>query len=199
MELHRFFSLLAVCIGLVGSVFLAKGIIFLRAKAMLRLTSPYSRWGYAPEQIDSLAGQKADALVGAIIIFLAFLTQLVALIFVKAGTPFIKTQWVGFLTVFAIISIITIISYNVDKRFRNHTKLEIGKIAIRDYCAERFAGVIDPVNAKSLETMSEDLLNIRREAAETRIDFLKRIAKYIGWTIPEKVDFSKIVDNDNNR
>ena len=198
MELHRFFSLVAVCFGLVGSVFLAKGIIFLRPKNMLRLTSPYSRLAYAPEQIDSLAAQKTDALVGVIIIFLAFLTQLVSLIVIEADTPFIKTRWVAFLAVLGIISIMTIISYYVGKKFHNDTELEIGKIAIRDYSAERFAGVIDLVDVKSFEIMSQDLINIRREASETKIEFLKRIAKYVGWTIPEGIDFSKIVDNDND-
>ena len=84
MEFNRFFSLLAVCLGLVGSVFLAKGIMFLSAKNLLRLTSPYARWAYAPEQINSLASQKADALMGVLVIFLAFLTQLATLIFFQS-------------------------------------------------------------------------------------------------------------------
>jgi len=53
--------------------FLAKGIVGLSPKGMLRLTSPYSRIAYGPEQIDSMVGQKADSLVGVIYIFLAFL------------------------------------------------------------------------------------------------------------------------------
>lgn len=192
MEFDRFFSLLAVCVGLIGSVFLAKGIMFLSAKNLLRLTSPYARWAYAPEQINSLASQKADALTGVFVIFLAFLTQLAALILVDRGVALCKTRWAGFLMVLATISIVTIIAYLADKWYRNRTRLEIGKIAVKDYCTERFEGVIDPSTLQSLETMAKDLLGITRGIAEGKIDFLKRIAKHVGWTIPAGADFSKI-------
>ena len=86
---------------------------------------------------------------------------------------------------------LTIIFYFVDMMFRSYNKLEIGKIAVRDYCAERFAGEIDSVNAKSLETMSQKLLNVNRRTSEMKVDFIKRIAKYVDWTIPEGTDFFK--------
>jgi len=92
MELSKFFSLLATCLGLGGSIFLAKGIVGLSPNGMLRLTSPYSRFAYATEQIDSMAGQKADALVGVVIIFLAFLIQGGALVFVEGVEMFFLKQ-----------------------------------------------------------------------------------------------------------
>ena len=90
MELSKFLSLLATCLGLGGSIFLAKGIVGLNPKAILRLASPNSRFAYAPEQIDSMAGQKVDALVGVVIIFLAFLIQVGSLVFVEDGTVLFK-------------------------------------------------------------------------------------------------------------
>jgi len=198
MELHKFLSLLAVCFGLVGSVFLAESIIFIRHKTMLYLTSPYSGWGYAKEQIDSLAAQKAWASVGIEIIFLAFLAQLGAFI-VEEGTLFVKSRLIGACISFATTGILTIISIFVAMRLHSCIRVAIGKIAVRDYCAKYFtAGKIDSVNnVKALETMSQDLLNVNKKAPETKIDFIKRVAKYIGWTIPEGTDFSKIADNDN--
>jgi hypothetical protein len=199
MELSKFLSLLATCLGLGGSIFLAKGIVGLSPKGMLRLTSPYSRIAYAPDQIDSMAGQKADALVGVVIIFLAFLIQGGALVFVEDGTVLFKAGWTGVCIALVATLILTIIFSFVDKIFRNHTKLAIGKIAIRDYCANRFNGMIDPVNAKSLETMSQQLLNMSRETAETKVDFIKRIAKYVDWKIPKETDFSRITENNHDR
>ena len=199
MELHKFLSLLAVCFGLVGSVFLAKGIIFIRHKTMLHLTSPYSRYDYAPEQIDSLAAQKAWASVGIKIIILAFSIQLVALIFVEHGTLFVKSRLIGACIVFATTAILTAIFIFVAMRLHSFIRVAIGKIAVRDYCAEHFTtGKIGSANnVKCLETMSQDLLNVNKKARETKIDFIKRVAKCVGWTIPEGTDFSKIVDNDN--
>jgi hypothetical protein len=199
MELSKFFSLLATCLGLGGSIFLAKGIVGLSPNGMLRLTSPYSRLAYAPEQIDSMAGQKADALVGVVIIFLAFLIQGGALVFVEDGTVLFKAGWTGVCIALVATLILMVIFSFVDKIFQNHTKLAIGKIAIRDYCADRFNGMIDPVNAKSLETMSQQLLNMSRETAETKVDFIKRIAKYVDWKISKETDFSRITENNNDR
>ena len=199
MELHKFLSLLAACFGLGGSIFLAKGIVGLSPKNMLRLTSPYSRIAYAPDQIYSMAAQKADALVGVIYIFLAFSIQAGALIFVEHETVFVKARWTGVCIALAATLLLTIIFSLIDKAFRNHTKLAIGKVAIRDYCAERFAGIIDPVNAKSLETMSQELLNINRGASETKVDFIKRIAKDVDWKIPKETDFSRITENNKER
>jgi len=199
MELHKFLSLLAVYFGLVGSVFLAKSIIFIRHKTMLHLTSPYSRHDYAPEQIDSLAAQKAWASVGIKIIILAFLIQLVALIFVKDGTLFVKGRLGAYIVFATTAMILTTIFIFVAMRLQSCIRVAIGKIAVRDYCADHFTtGKIGSVNnVKVLETMSQDLLNVNKKAPETKIDFIKRVAKYVGWTIPEETDFSKIADNDN--
>jgi len=199
MELHKFLSLLAVCFGLVGSVFLAGSIIFIRHKTMLHLTSPYSRYDYAKEQIDSLAAQKAWASVGIKIIILAFLIQLGALIFVKDGTLFVKSRLIGAFIAVATTTTLTTIFFFVAKRLTSCIRVAIGKIAVRDYCADHFTtGKIGSVNnVKGLETMSQDLLNVNKKAPETKIDFIKRVAKYVGWTIPEGTDFSKIADNDN--
>ena len=198
MELDEFHSLLAVCFGLVGSVFLANGIIFIRHKTMLHLTSPYSANDYAKEQIDSLAAQKAWASVGIFIIILAFLAQSGALI-VEEGTLFVKNRLIGVCIVVTTTGILTVISIFVAKGLHSCIRVAIGKIAVRDYCADHFTtGKFGSVNVKCLETMLQDLqLNINKKAPETKIDFIKRVAKYVGWTIPEGTNFSKIADNDN--
>ena len=193
MGLQRFFSLLAASIGLIGAVFLSKGVVILSPKVMLHLTSPYSRYAYAPEQIASMATQKADALIGVVYIFLAFLIQVFSLIFVTGESSFIKSRWMGFWIVFTIVSILTVIFSLINIKIRDYYKLETGKIAVKDYCIKRLERkVIDPVNIKSLETMSQELLNLKKEDSETKADFIKRIAKYVEWTIPDDIDFSMI-------
>lgn len=193
MGWHRFFSLLAASIGLIGAVFLSKGVVVLSSKVMLHLTSPYSRIAYAPEQIASMATQKADALIGVIYILLAFLIQVLSLIFVTGDSSFIKSRWMGFWIVFAVVSILTVLFSLINIKIRDYYKLETGKIAVKDYCIKRLERkVLDPVNIKSLETMSQELLNLKKEDSETKVDFIKRIAKYVEWTIPDDIDFSRI-------
>jgi hypothetical protein len=38
-----------------------------------------------------------------------------------------------------------------------------------------------------------------RETAETKVDFIKRIAKYVDWKISKETDFSRITENNNDR
>ena len=59
--------------------------------------------------------------------------------------------------------------------------------------------MIDPFNAKGLETMSQQLLNMSRETAKTKVGFIKRIAKYVDWKIHKETDFSRITENNNDR
>ena len=63
MEVNNLINLLSALLGLSGTVFMANGIVGMNPRAMLRLTAPYSRMAYAPEQIDSMASQKADVIV----------------------------------------------------------------------------------------------------------------------------------------
>ncbi len=81
MHLHRFLSLLAAFIGLIGAVFLAKGVLVLSSKDMLHSTTHYSAMGWPSKQIIfSMATQKADTSIGIAYIFLAFVIQVVSLI-----------------------------------------------------------------------------------------------------------------------
>lgn len=194
MSLRRFLSLLAACIGLFGAIFLAKGLIVLNPRAILHLTSPYARIAYAPEQISSMAGQKADALIGVIYISLAFLIQVCSLIFVDDKTNFIKTKWLGFWIVIAIVSVLTVIFSFINIRVSSHIRLETGKVAVKDYLAKRLNRMVNLSDVKTLEKVSEDLLDINKRNDETRVDFIKRIAEYVGWTIIKETDFSKITD-----
>ena len=99
----------------------------------------------------------------------------------------------GFWIVFAIVSILTVLFSLINIKIRDYYKLETGKIAVKDYCTNRFERkVLDPVNIKGLETMSQELLNLKREDSETKVDFIKRIAKYVEWIIPDDIDFSRI-------
>ncbi|MDL1971246.1 MAG: hypothetical protein LWW94_09860 [Candidatus Desulfofervidaceae bacterium] len=199
MEVHTFFSLLAACFGLLGSVFLAKGILGLSPKDMLKLTTPYSRLKYAPEQIDSMAAQKADAFIGVIIIFLAFLVQIVSLIFVSNNHSLLfKDQWIGSGIASAVTSILAIIFYSIDKYYYKYLRLKIRKLECVAKLKDIFAKEeINSNDVKFLEGILEELLSIKRKPSETKIDFIKRVAEYLGQPIPEGINFSSISGKHN--
>ena len=178
---------------------MANGIVGMKPRDMLRLTAPYSRMAYAPEQIESMASQKADIFTGVLFILVAFFIQVIGIVFIPKEIKFGATKWMGVLSVLIITVILLFIGCWFRKDIWLNNKSEIGKFALRDYCEKRFSGTVDPFNAQSFVKMSEELLCIVKKKDETTVDFIKRMAAYINWEIPVETDFSKITENQNSR
>ncbi|CAN7658081.1 hypothetical protein LJR159_005016 [Pseudomonas brassicacearum] len=67
-------QLISTCVGIIGSLFFAIGIMRQNVEAMARLSGTY--WDLNPHMPPALATQKADYLFGGSLIFIAFLLQL---------------------------------------------------------------------------------------------------------------------------
>jgi hypothetical protein len=81
--------LLAACIGIIGSLFFAIGVMRQSVEAMGRLAGSY--WDWNPHMPPALAAQKADYLFGGGLIMLAFVVQL-ASFFVPAEVSTFNTR-----------------------------------------------------------------------------------------------------------
>lgn len=73
MSLATLIQILAACIGVVGSVFFAVGVMRQSVEAMGRLSGSY--WDSNPHMPPMLAAQKAAYLFGGGLIVLAFAVQ----------------------------------------------------------------------------------------------------------------------------
>lgn len=192
MELHRFLSLLAACIGFVGAIFLSKGVLSLSPKAMLELTPPHARIAYAPEQIASLASQKADTLTGVLCILIAFSVQVISLLFFTGSGVFIRSRWITFWVALAIVSLLTIVFSLAGLKVRNWYRIEMGKLEIRWHYAERFQDNTFDVGAvRGAIAMAKDLLDLQKEEDELISEFLKRVFNYVGCPVPNHIDLKK--------
>src|SRR5437867_13445252 len=67
-------QLVSACVGIMGSLFFAIGIMRQSVEAMGRLSGSY--WDWNPNMPPALAAQKADYLFGGGLIVLAFVLQL---------------------------------------------------------------------------------------------------------------------------
>lgn len=67
-------QLVSACIGIIGALFFAIGIMRQTVEAMARLSGTY--WDWNPHMPPALAAQKADYLFGGGLILAAFLLQL---------------------------------------------------------------------------------------------------------------------------
>ena len=197
MELHKFLSLLAAFSGLIGAVFLSKGVLALSPEAMLDLTPPHSRIGYSPEIIASLAAQKSDTLIGVMFIGIAFLVQIISLLFVNDEIHLFKSRWLGFWVVLAIISFVTIIFSLADIKINTWYKHKMGKIEIRQKFGRIFSRKkFDLVEIQGLKPMSEQLLDFGITDSEVNSTFIKNLARYVEYQIPNNIDLSQFDTND---
>ena len=192
MDYQRLASLFAAIMGLVGTIFIAKALLILSPTAMLRLTSPYSRIVYAPEQIESIASQKADSVIGITYIAIAFAIQITSLLFSPEQSQPVVSRWMGFWVVLGIVSVLTVTLTLADRGLEGHYRSQVGKVAIRDYLRDRFTGKVDPVDARSLVKMTDDLLGINKAEEEPVTDFVRRVAAIVQWQIQDSTDLSRL-------
>lgn len=193
MKLNRFLSLLAACIGLGGAMIMAWSFLLQTPETMLSLTSPYSRIDYAPEQIASLADQKADTLIGVLWILLAFLVEIVSLLFVKEDTEISFAEKIrqGLSTLIGMAIIVIIVvalawgSRAVDFRIARHNKLEMGKLAVKNHLSFIRREKMTP-DIQYIEQMCKDLLNLNKNGSESSSVFLKRVEVYVGENEPQR-------------
>ncbi len=192
MELHKFLSLLAAFSGLIGTVFLSKGVLALSPEAMLDLTPPHSLIGYSPEIIASLAAQKSDTLTGVMFIGIAFLVQIISLLSVNDEIYLFKSRWLGFWVVLAVISFVTIIFSLADIKINTWYKHKMGKIEIRQKFGMIFSRKkFDPVEIQGLKPMSMQLLGFGKDYSKVNSTFIKELAKYVEYSIPNDIDLSQ--------
>jgi hypothetical protein len=74
VSLAALIQLVSACLGIVGSLFLAIGVMRQSVEAMARLSGSY--WDWNPHMPTALAAQKADYLFGGGFIVVAFFLQL---------------------------------------------------------------------------------------------------------------------------
>lgn len=83
MSVSTLIQLIAACVGIIGSLFFAIGVMRQSIEAMANFSGTY--WDWNPNMPPALAAQKADYLFGGGIIVIAFLVQL-ASFFVSSTT-----------------------------------------------------------------------------------------------------------------
>ena len=76
MPVASLIQLVSACIGIIGSLFFAIGVMRQSVEAMGRLSGSY--WDWNPHMPPALAAQKADYLFGGCVIVAAFILQLVS-------------------------------------------------------------------------------------------------------------------------
>lgn len=88
MDLDRFLNLVATVFGGMGSIYVLKAIASLSPDLIACLSSTYI--GFSSPQIDSLTTQKADNIVGIVLVVIALFIAVLNLAFVPSGVRFVE-------------------------------------------------------------------------------------------------------------
>jgi hypothetical protein len=127
MQLATLFQILAACLGIVGSLFFAIGIIRQSTEIMAKLTGTY--WGHNPHMIFALASQKAEYVFGGCVIVLAFLAQLISfLVPASAAIGCLALASSALLLTVPITVILFLILKLMSRRLARHYEAQIMKL-----------------------------------------------------------------------
>jgi len=178
-------------VGVVGSLFLAKGAFGLTPDIMARLAE--TGWGFNGAQVSSLAAQKANAVCGVILILLAFLINLARLALVDEKTPCFDAKEMGFVMAGAATLILWAIFLFINHGVRDHQKHHIGLVITGrrlDDMIQR--GRVGPEQVKDLRVTTEKLLALNLSEGEDDEEFFKKVVQLTGRNLPSTFDFSRL-------
>lgn len=195
MGLNRILSIIAVLLGFFGSILLAKGTLKLTPTIIAKQSQAY--WSYNKSQLDNITSQKADFICGISLIFLAFLIQIINLIFIHDSLKIFSFRSATILIVCSV-SPILIITYLINKFLVKKYGIDSRKALAREWLQEcSKQQKISYSNWESILRGAEDLCNIRKEDGEPTVDFLKRYSLFLGVKIPSDIDLSELPTEEN--
>lgn len=120
MSTSSLIQLFSACIGIIGSLFFAVGIMRQSIEAMGRLSGSY--WDSNPHIPPALASQKADYIFGGGFIVIAFVLQLASFL-VPSDIQVLDAQqaryapWVALLLTVCAFAVLRILAARIAKRF----------------------------------------------------------------------------------
>lgn len=121
MSASSLIQLMAACIGIIGSLFFAIGVMRQSAEAMGRLSGSY--WDSNPHMPKALATQKADYLFGGSLIVVAFVLQL-ASFFAPANGQVLSTSqarwapWIALILTTLAFFVLRVLAIRVASHFQ---------------------------------------------------------------------------------
>jgi len=189
MGLLRFLSVLAAFWGVTGAIFLSISVVMMTPKMMVGLTISEARWAYSPEQIKSMAKQKADATVGIIYVLAAFVIQMVSLIATSWERIVVPCHWCWF---GGIAIIILLISFCCRHWIHGGALEGMSKVVIKGHLDRRFGKKVQKPDWTTLTDMALNLRGIKKLNNETPPQFFKKMADFAEWEIPQECDLSEI-------
>ena len=191
MDLDRFLNLLAAVFGAMGSIYTLKGVAALSPNLIERLSSTY--WNFSSAQIDALTGQKADAMVGIVLVIIALVIAIANLAIVPTGIGMFERRGVAI----AMVAVLSGASYLAlafaGQAVHRHERLAVGRVITHKALSELFKTRKLPASeVGSLKVYGRTLLDLKIEDSESPRTIVHRLATEVGLQVPDNFDFSEV-------
>lgn len=190
MSLDRVLSIIAVLLGVSGSILLGKGTLKLSARTIARMSQTY--WGYNSLELRSLASQKADFICGVLLIILAFLVQLTNLLFVH-DSP-LTYQYFDTVLIIAVVGApLLAIVFFVNRRLTRKYTIDSFKFLAKEGLQENIKrGKISKQEYQGHLRKAVGMFEMTKREEESPTDFLGRYSDFLGLEIPPGTDMNEL-------
>lgn len=131
MDLDKFLNLLATLLGALGSIYVMLSIMAMSPDLMLRQTQ--TSWDFNIPQIEALASQKAENVVGFVFVVIAFVLATITIAFVPDGVRIFESKWLALALAAVLAGGLYATLHFVSQGISRHQKLAIGKIVTSQY------------------------------------------------------------------
>lgn len=197
MSRDRLLTLFSSLLGIIGALFMAKGIFGMSPDVMAKLSSTYI--GFNQFDVENLASQKADLLVGLILVLIAFGVSMLSFLFPdpESLSKIIGSYWHTFICAIFISLLIAGLAYWANYELRLRFALETQQVLFKHNLASALNyRQIYPQNFDYYRKNAENFLGITMKPNESERDFILCLAKALKVestkTVPKQEDSSYI-------
>jgi hypothetical protein len=191
MDVDKFLDLLAAVFGALGSIYVLKGVAALSPNLIERLSSTY--YDFSSAQIDALTAQKADSIVGIVLVLIALAIAVVNSAFVPQGMQMFERRAVGIALVVGLTGLAYIALTFSGDALQRHDKLAVSRIITKRALEDLFKrGKLPASEVSSLKVYARTLLTMTVDDSETARSLVNRLATEVGVQVPPGLDFSEV-------
>ncbi|MHC9063771.1 hypothetical protein ACYX34_13920 [Nitrospira sp. CMX1] len=191
MDVDKFLNLLAAVFGALGSIYVLKGVAALSPNLIERLSRTY--WDFSSAQIDALTAQKADSIIGIVLVLIALAITVANLTFVPEGMRMFERRTVGIALVLGLTGLAYIALVFSGDALQRHDKLTVSRIITRGELEDLFkSGKVPASQVTSLKVLARTLFTMSVDDSETPRSLVNRLANEVGVQVPPSLDFSEV-------
>lgn len=186
MTLEQFLSLIATIFGAIGSVYVLRSILKLTPQITVRLSA--SVYGYNSEIIDSLSTQKAESVVGTVLILIALFIAVINSATTPSSIIVHPNRIWAILFNFILCVVVYLFLLRIGSRVISDHRSKTARIIVAKNLDRLFKNKNVPINdIKSLRHLYEKFINIKIPSDLSNKEFLQFIANDVACIMPEGI------------